>query len=43
VRTEEGILREAKLIGGSYEDAALYAMLASDWPPTSAREAIGNA
>jgi ribosomal-protein-serine acetyltransferase len=28
---EEAVLREAKLIGGSYEDAVLYAMLASDW------------
>lgn len=40
--TEEGILREAKLIRGGYEDAALYAMLASDWPPSAAREAIGS-
>jgi len=29
--TEEGVLREAKLIRGRYEDAALYAMLAPDW------------
>jgi ribosomal-protein-serine acetyltransferase len=35
--TEEGILREAKLIRDSYEDAVLYAMLASDWPPSPAR------
>ncbi len=40
--TEEGILREAKLIRGSYEDAVLYAMLASDWPSSAAREAIGS-
>lgn len=30
--TEEGVLREAKLLRGRYEDAALYAMLATDWP-----------
>jgi ribosomal-protein-serine acetyltransferase len=41
--SEEGILREAKLIRGTYEDAVLYAILASDWPPMSARDAIGNA
>ncbi len=40
--TEEGVLREAKLIRGRYEDAALYAMLASDWPPSPAREATGS-
>ena len=40
--TEEGVLREAKLVRGRYEDAALYAMLASDWPPSPAREAIGS-
>jgi ribosomal-protein-serine acetyltransferase len=39
---EEAVLREAKLIGGRYEDAALYAMLASDWPSSPAREAIGS-
>jgi ribosomal-protein-serine acetyltransferase len=39
---EEGVLREAKLVRGRYEDAALYAMLASDWPPSPAREAIGS-
>ncbi|MBS1846317.1 MAG: GNAT family N-acetyltransferase [Actinobacteria bacterium] len=40
---EEALLREAKLIRGSYEDAVLYAMLASDWPPPSPREATGSA
>jgi ribosomal-protein-serine acetyltransferase len=40
---EEALLREAKLIRGLYEDAVLYAMLASDWPPPSPREATGNA
>lgn len=40
---EEALLREAKLIRGRYEDAVLYAMLASDWPPPSPREATGNA
>jgi ribosomal-protein-serine acetyltransferase len=40
--TEEGVLREAKLIRGRYEDAALYAMLASDWSVRSAAEAIGS-
>jgi ribosomal-protein-serine acetyltransferase len=40
--TEEGVLREAKLVRGRYEDAALYAMLASDWPPSPAREATGS-
>jgi ribosomal-protein-serine acetyltransferase len=39
--TEEGVLREAKLVRGRYEDAALYAMLASDWPPAP-RVAIGS-
>jgi ribosomal-protein-serine acetyltransferase len=39
---EEALLREAKLIRGGYEDAVLYAMLASEWPP-SPREAIGSA
>jgi ribosomal-protein-serine acetyltransferase len=37
---QEAVLREAKLIRGSYEDTLLYAMLAPDW---EAREAIGNA
>jgi ribosomal-protein-serine acetyltransferase len=40
--TEEGVLREAKRIRGRYEDAALYAMLASDWSARSAAEAIGS-
>jgi ribosomal-protein-serine acetyltransferase len=41
---EEAVLREAKLIGGRYEDAALYAMLASEWSsPPSPREATGSA
>jgi ribosomal-protein-serine acetyltransferase len=39
---EEALLREAKLIGGRYEDAVLYAMLASEWSP-SPREATGSA
>lgn len=39
---EEAVLREAKLIRGAYEDAVLYAMLASDWPPAP-REATGSA
>jgi len=39
---EEALLREAKLIRGRYEDAVLYAMLASEWPP-SPREATGSA
>jgi len=39
--TEEGVLREAKLVRGRYEDAALYAMLVSDWPPTP-RVATGS-
>jgi ribosomal-protein-serine acetyltransferase len=41
--TQEAIQREAKLLHGRYEDAALYAMLASDWPSSPAREAIGKA
>ena len=40
--TEEGILREAKLVRGRYEDAALYAMLASEWPSSAASEATGS-
>jgi ribosomal-protein-serine acetyltransferase len=39
--TEEGVLRQAKLVGGRYEDAALYAILAPDWPPAP-REATGS-
>ena len=39
--TEEGIAREAKRIRGRYEDAVLYAMLASDWTPAP-RVAIGS-
>lgn len=41
--TEEGILREAKLIRDNFEDAVLYAMLAPGWSSRSAREAIGIA
>lgn len=40
--TEEGVQREAKLVRGRFEDAALYAMLASDWPPSPPREATGS-
>ena len=43
---EEAVLREAKLIRGRYEDAVLYAMLASEWPPAAPpapREATGSA
>jgi ribosomal-protein-serine acetyltransferase len=40
---EEAVLREAKLIRGRYEDAVLYAMLASDWPPAAPPEATGSA
>lgn len=29
--TEEGVLREAELVGGSFLDAVLYSMLASEW------------
>jgi ribosomal-protein-serine acetyltransferase len=39
---EEALLREAKLIRGRYEDAVLYAMLASDWSP-GRPEATGSA
>ena len=39
---EEALLREAKLIRGRYEDAVLYAMLASEWP-AAPLEATGNA
>lgn len=39
---EEAVLREAKLLRGRYEDAVLYAMLASDWPPPGPREATGS-
>jgi ribosomal-protein-serine acetyltransferase len=41
--TQEAVLKEAKLIRDSYEDTRLYAMLAPDWSPSPAREAIGNA
>jgi ribosomal-protein-serine acetyltransferase len=40
---EEATLREAKLVGGRYQDAVLYAMLAPDWPPPMPREATGSA
>jgi ribosomal-protein-serine acetyltransferase len=40
---EEATLREAKLIGGRYGDAVLYAMLAPDWSPAPPREASGSA
>jgi ribosomal-protein-serine acetyltransferase len=40
--TQEAILKEAKLIRGRYEDTRLYAMLAPDWSPSPAREAIGS-
>jgi ribosomal-protein-serine acetyltransferase len=40
---EEALLREAKLIRGRFEDAVLYAMLASDWPPRAPLEATGSA
>lgn len=36
---QEAVLREAKLIRGSYEDTLLYAMLAPDWESSPAREA----
>jgi ribosomal-protein-serine acetyltransferase len=39
--TEEGVLRQAKLLRGRYEDAALYAILAPDWRPAP-RVAVGN-
>ena len=38
---EEALLREAKLLRGRYEDAVLYAMLASEWSPDP--EATGSA
>ncbi len=38
----EAVMREAKLIGGRFEDALLYAMVASDWSASPAREAIGS-
>jgi ribosomal-protein-serine acetyltransferase len=41
--TQEAIQREAKLLHGRYEDAALYAMLASDWSSAAPREASGSA
>jgi RimJ/RimL family protein N-acetyltransferase len=40
---QEALLREAKLIRGRYEDAVLYAMLASEWSPPAPAEATGNA
>jgi ribosomal-protein-serine acetyltransferase len=40
---EEAVLREAKLIRGRYEDAVLYAMLASEWSAAPGREATGSA
>jgi ribosomal-protein-serine acetyltransferase len=40
---EEALLREAKLIQGRYEDAVLYAMLASEWPLAAPPEATGSA
>lgn len=40
---EEALLREAKLIGGRYEDAVLYAMLAPEWSSLGPREATGSA
>jgi ribosomal-protein-serine acetyltransferase len=39
---EEGLLRGAKLLRGRYEDAVLYAMLASEWSP-GRPEATGSA
>jgi ribosomal-protein-serine acetyltransferase len=39
---QEAVMREAKLIGGRFEDALLYAMVASEWSASPAREAIGN-
>jgi len=39
---EEALLREAKLIRGRYEDAVLYAMLASEWSD-GRPEATGSA
>jgi len=39
---QEAVLREAKLIGGRFEDALLYAMLASEWAASTARGAIGS-
>ncbi len=38
---EEAVLREAKLICGRHQDAVLYAMLASEWPPAPP-EATGS-
>ncbi|HEY1855612.1 MAG TPA: GNAT family protein [Solirubrobacterales bacterium] len=34
--TEEGVMREAELIGDRYLDGVLYSVLASEWPPASA-------
>jgi ribosomal-protein-serine acetyltransferase len=39
--TQEAVLREAKRVRGRYEDAALYAMLASEWR-SQPRVAIGS-
>jgi ribosomal-protein-serine acetyltransferase len=39
--TQEGIARQAKLLRGRYEDAALYAMLAPEWA-RAPREARGR-
>jgi ribosomal-protein-serine acetyltransferase len=39
---QEAVMREAKLIGGRFEDALLYAMVASDWSASPARDAIGS-
>jgi ribosomal-protein-serine acetyltransferase len=38
---EEGVQRQAKLVRGRFEDAALYSMLAPDWIPAP-REATGS-
>lgn len=35
---QEAILREAKLVGGSFEDTRLYAMLAPDWAARAAAD-----
>lgn len=33
--SEEGVQRQAKLVRGRFEDAALYSMLAPDWPASA--------